>query len=141
MHDLNSVFFTYFLSLIDRCCSQSPGKAEASGAYHYEEPAHHGQGHPQPQQSYTRIQVGGKTNREEENMMIDFSSELNQILLWSHRLQVPDMSPKPQPSPSDQRKDLALRRTGEVALPEYSMGVLNLMLKLGRSLVMCFFTV
>lgn len=37
------------------------------------------------------------------------------ILFWFLRLPVPDMSPKPQqPTPCDQRKDLALRRTGEM---------------------------
>lgn len=34
-------------------------------------------------------------------------------LVWFPRQPVPDVSPKPQASPCDPRKDLALRRTGE----------------------------
>lgn len=37
-------------------------------------------------------------------------------LFWLPRLPAPDMSPKPQPTPCDQRKELALRRTGEIHL-------------------------
>ena len=39
------------------------------------------------------------------------------ILFWLPRLPVSDMSPKSQPTLCDQRKDLALRRTGETPLP------------------------
>lgn len=39
------------------------------------------------------------------------------ISFWLPRLPVPDMSPKSQPTVCDQRKDLALRRTGETPLP------------------------
>ena len=38
------------------------------------------------------------------------------ILFWLPRLPVPDMSPKSQPTACDQRKDLALRRTGKISL-------------------------
>uniref|UniRef100_A0A8C9WVP6 histone deacetylase n=1 Tax=Sander lucioperca TaxID=283035 RepID=A0A8C9WVP6_SANLU len=38
------------------------------------------------------------------------------ILFWLPRLPVPDMSPNSQPTACDQRKDLALRRTGEISL-------------------------
>lgn len=37
------------------------------------------------------------------------------LLFWLSRLPVSDVSSKPQATPSDQRKDLALRRTGERA--------------------------
>lgn len=49
-HDLIS-------TLTCRCRSQSTGEAETQRAHHYEEPAHPWQGHPQPQQSHTRIRV------------------------------------------------------------------------------------
>lgn len=44
------------------------------------------------------------------------SEAAHPIMFWLPRLPVPDMSPKPHPIPCDQRKDLALRRTGEVPL-------------------------
>lgn len=41
---------------------------------------------------------------------------------WLPRLPVPDISSKPQPTPCDQRKDLALRRTGETPVCPYNRG-------------------
>lgn len=58
------------------------------------------------------------TQTEHNSAINDFflSEAVYLILFWLPRLPVSDMSPKPQPPPCDQRKDLALRRTGETPL-------------------------
>lgn len=63
-----------------RCCGQSSRQAETSGTHNNEEPAHSGQGHPQPLQPHAGLQVSTANSFCEFKLlisMISFISSLN----------------------------------------------------------------
>ncbi len=69
-----------------------------------------------PTTAALRQDTGERNKRTTPQSVILLSEAVSLILFWLPRLPVSDMSPKPQPPPCDQRKDLPLRRTGETPL-------------------------